>query len=405
MPQASPTPAPAPSQSWWPEAGAPLTPWCGTAAEAGEAAWHHNEAFEHLAARVECLNARLEAARTSLGGERPDLFDGVAGAFDGLKLAIGKLRAAWESDDPWLPRTQPGAALRQRAQITRADDAGEPGPWDAETAEALTRLCEIAAWEDHRRAARRRPAPPQPAPAAPRLPSARDLDGRLAELADRLQQALPRLDLAQCLAPIEARVRQLEQEVAATFPRAGRGQDANGLNGVETRLRELAGVVERTSSELRRLDDIEAHLREVIVQLTTLSTTASASAVAERAHATSNPSSKLEALLTSSLAARRQDARTAVVVLKSIQQAVGEIAERLEQRRNGERAADAVATGFESDPDSDRDLLLKAYREGARALGESLPEVGSETSGLTPGLRRPARHDWSASTWHWHADD
>jgi hypothetical protein len=237
------------------------------------------------------------------------------------------------------------------------------------------------------------------------VPTARDLDGRLAELADRLQQALPRLDLAQCLAPVEARVRQLEREVAATFPQAGRGQDANGLNGVETRLRELAGVVERTSSELRRLDDIEAHLREVIVQLTTLSTTASASAVAERAHTTSNPSSKLEALLTSSLAARRQDARTAVVVLKSIQQAVGEIAERLEQRRNGERAADAAATGFESDPDSDRDLLLKAYREGARALGESLPEVGSETSGLTPGLRRPARHDWSASTWHWHADD
>jgi hypothetical protein len=264
---------------------------------------------------------------------------------------------------------------------------------------------ETAALEDHRAAAQRRPKPPLPS-AGRTAPSASALDARLAELAERLQQALPRLDLAQWLGPIEARVRQLEQEVATTRALGGRRPEASGLEGMETRMRELALLVEHTSTELGRLDDIDAHLREVIVQLKSLSAAATPAlrSAAEPAHPPSDPA-RLEALLKSSLAARRQDARAAVGVLKSIHHAVGEIAERLQQWRNGERTADPAGAAYQSDPDTDRDLLLKAYREGARALGEALPEAASDPSGLTPALRRPARYDWSASTWHWHAED
>jgi hypothetical protein len=205
--------------------------------------------------------------------------------------------------------------------------------------------------------------------------------------------------LAQWLGPIEARVRQLEQDVAATPPQGGRRPDATGLPGMQTRIRELADLVERTATELGRLDDIDARLREVVAQLKSLG------GAAERPTSTGDPTRALEALLKSSLAARRQDARLAVGVLKSIHHAVGDIAQRLDQWRHGERVPEAGATGYQSDPDADRDLLLKAYREGARALGEALPEVTCDPPGATPGLRRPARYDWSASTWHWHAED
>src|SRR5262245_20394639 len=386
------------ARAWRPEPGAPGR---GRGAEAGEAAWHHNAAFEHLSARAECLNARLEAARAALGDERLDLFDGLEDAFDGLKGAIGRLRVAWESDDAWLPQPQPAAPARRRPQPMGPAGAAEPDPWDAETAEALTRVCEIAALENHRRALRRPLEPAQSARASAErvAPSASALDARLAGLADRLQQALPRLDLAQWLGPIEARVRQLEQDVAATQPQGGRRPDATGLAGMETRIRELADLVERTATELGRLDDIDVRLREVVAHLKHLG------GAAEHPTSTSDPTRALEALLKSSLAARRQDARLAVGVLKSIHHAVGEIAQRLDQPRHGEGVPEAGATGYQSDPDADRDLLLKAYREGARALGETLPEVASDPPGAIPGLRRPARYDWSASTWHWHAED
>jgi hypothetical protein len=404
MPQSSPI-KPGPTaqpdaHAWRPEELAPSASCHGRGADARVAASHPSAAFENLSARAEWLNQRLEAARASLGGERLDLFDGIDAAFDGLKAAILKLRSAWESDAPWLPQPQPVVPPRRRPQpISPA--AAEPDPWDAETAEALTRVCEIAALQNHPGAMRRPPEPPQwAAPSRERVvPSARASDARLAELADRLQQALPRLDLAQWLGPIEARVRQLEQEVAATQAQGGRRPDATGLAGMETRIRELADLVERTASELGRLDDIDAHLREVIAQVKSLS------AAAERPPANGDPTPALEALFKSSHAARRQDARLAVGVLKSIHHAVGEIAQRLDQWRHAERVAETGGTGYHSDPDADRDLLLKAYREGARALGETLPEVASDPPGLTPGLRRPARYDWSASTWHWHAED
>jgi hypothetical protein len=91
-------------------------------------------------------------------------------------------------------------------------------------------------------------------------------------------------------------------------------------------------------------------------------------------------------------------------VLKSIHHAVGQITDRLDALRPGERAADQGLAG-QTDPDADRDLLLKAYREGARALGETLPDAGYEPLEAAADGRGPTRYDWSASNWHWHAKD
>ena len=136
----------------------------GLGAEAGEAAWHHHEAFEQLCARLELVNARIDHARTALTAEHPDLLDGVVDAMHSLKAGIAAVRAAWEGDDPWLApaagaQVSPAAAVspapfaiqpepwREALGRLRPDD--RPDPWDAETAEALMRVCEVAALEDY----------------------------------------------------------------------------------------------------------------------------------------------------------------------------------------------------------------------------------------------------------------
>jgi hypothetical protein len=311
------------------------------------------------------------------------------------------LGCAWESDDPWLDRKPPARPVAAVA----ASSLAETDPWDAETAEALTRVCEIAALEDQQRPSGRRAglAPPAGKPAEPPAPRASGLDARLADLAERLHQALPGLDPAQWLGPLEQRVRQLEQAVAPASTRAMCAPEAASLGGVETLIRDLAVQVEHTRAELGRLDAIDEHLRDMIGQLKGLAATAKpvtpAAPSPER-----DPAQRLEALLKTSLAARRQDARAAVGVLKSIHHAVGQIADRMDALRPGERLAEAGLAG-QTDPDADRDLLLKAYREGARALGETLPDAAYEPLDIAAGARGSARYDWSTSNWHWHAKD
>ncbi|HEU0157860.1 MAG TPA: hypothetical protein VFR00_01035, partial [Hyphomicrobiaceae bacterium] len=330
----------------------------GAAAEAGEAAWHHNAAFEQLASRVECLSARIEATRSALGVEGVGLFEGVADALAALKTGIVSVRCAWESDDPWLERLPPRQA--RPVSVAVPSSTAETDPWDAESAEALTRVCEIAALEDQQPRAGRRPGSTRATEPLPERAS--DLDGRLADLADRLQQALPGLDPARWLAPLDQRIRQLEQAVAATSTRATGAPEAESLIALEMLIRELAVQLEHTRAELGRLDAVDAHLRDMVGQLKDLAATAKPSTPAPPG-SERDGARRVEALLQTSLAARRQDARAAVGVLKSIHAAVGQLAARLDALRPPERSPDQDLA-LQIDPDADRDLLLKAYREG-----------------------------------------
>jgi hypothetical protein len=405
MPQPSPIkPGPSPQADarafWLGDGSLPPSRPAG-AAEAGEAAWHHNEAFEQLAVRVECLSVRLEATRSALDDGGLDLFEGVADALQGLKAAIAGLRCAWESDDP-APFRLPGAPRPVAAVAPSTPAAADP--WDAETAEALTRVCEIAALEAPQRPSGRRAGLARSAdlPPEPPAPRASGLDARLADIADRLQQALPGLAAAQWLGPLDQRVRQLEQAVVLASTRAMRAPEAGSLAHVETLIRDLAVQVEQTRAELGRLDAVDEHLRDMIAQFKRLAATAKPVGPAPAEPSPErDPAHRVEALLKSSLAARRQDARAAVGVLKSIHHAVGQIADRLDALRPGAEPGPARQT----DPDADRDLLLKAYREGARALGETLPDAAYEPLEVAEGGRAPGRYDWSTSNWHWHAKD
>jgi hypothetical protein len=415
-----------PNRSWsdlelGPDLGPDLGPNLALGAEAGEAAWHHNKAFEQLCARLELVDARIDQARTALPAERSDLLDGVVDAMYGLKAGIAAVRAVWQDDDPWLAsapsaQTSPAAAVspvpsapqpkrwREALGNLRPDD--RPDPWDAETAEALTRVWEVAALEDYGRKpdGRSRTQLRQAANAVtPGAPAGNGVEARLNDIAERLQQALPRLDLTQWLEPIDQRVRQLEVQVHAALKEASAGPDAHRLGTVEASIRDLAARIEHTRAELARLDAIEAHLREVLAQLKGFqapSRPLGGLAATLRPGLQGDQTHTLEGLLKSCAAARRQDARSAVGALQSIRQALAQLADRLDAPRGGEPAPAGAAMG-ETDPHADRDLLLKAYREGARALGET----GWDESYEPDAFQSPARQDRSGSRWHWHAKD
>jgi hypothetical protein len=373
-------------------------------AELGEAAWHHNEAFEHLSARVECLSSRLQQARMALSPPRATLLDGVVDALAGLKAGIAGMRRTWEGD-PW-----PAQAAWSRLSAGRLPTTTEAEPWDAETAEALTRVCEVAAVEDDKRSRRQRPLPAPPEAAAnseaPQTARTQALEARLAALAERLQQALPRLDPAQWLGPIDARIAELEREVATALERVSAPCEPNGLSTVEAMVRDLASRAEQTRTELARLNVIEGHLREMVAQLKSFDAADKPRAALPATHP-ANPQGDrthtLEGLLKACAAARRQDARTAVGVLQSIHHAIADIVERLDAQANNDELSFGAAAFGGSDPHADHDLLLKAYREGARALGESLPDATQEGGGRAGAYRHSA--GVGPLRWPWQTKD
>ena len=394
-PKRAPAGAPAWSHPDW--ARTPSRRKLGGTAE--EAAWYSCEGFEHLRARIEFLSSRLQQARAALPAERSNLLDGVLDALDGLKTGVAGIGQPWE---PWPVGALAGVSRRASgAGFLPGSAEPEPEPWDAETAEALTRVCEVAAFEDHRTGPSHRLGrePVQDAIGSAATVSRTGLEARLAALAERLQQALPRLDPAQWLAPIDTRIGQLEHDLTAALQAVSARSDAHGLGRLEALVRDLATRAQHTGSELARLDAIEQHLAEVLAQLKSFDALVNASAALPAAPSPPRPGAQttLDELLKACAAARRQDARTAVAVLRSIHHALAEVVERLNSAPCAASALTATA-GTEADPYGDHDLLLKAYREGARALGESVADAAQEPGGLTAANRSQARY--GAPRWY-----
>jgi hypothetical protein len=374
-------------------------------AEMGEAAWHQDAAFEELRERAEALGAQIRNARSSLQGESGAL-DGVAHALSDLEDSILRARTAWQNDEP-MPEWPKPSTLGRDAAPPRSEmplPTPEAGPWDADTAEMLTRIWEAAATENHAATtSRARPSRPALQPSPPERETAQataGLEARLAAIADRLQQALPQLDTAQWLAPIDERLQHLERQLTATLKDASVRAEPPSLAAAEAQIRAIASQVDETRRELARLEAMDERLREVMGRLeglrpqsaeTALSEAALASfaeAVAERTMdklapvlpRNSPPSSPadeqfeaLEDMIRTYAHEARAEARSAAGVLQTLHHSVTHIIDRLE-------AADA-GPGSEAEPESDpygdRDLLMKAYADGARALGQTVPEPSS----------------------------
>ncbi len=256
-----------------------------------------------------------------------------------------------------------GGEGRARLDRLRSPEHVDPNePWDAQSAEALTRLYESGeAYVDcqgERPLARRRQLP-QSAPASEQPPTGDNawLDARLAEMAQRLQDSLYGLNPDKSLAPLAQRLDAIEQRFGEALAQVAQRSDLDGLRLIEANVFELAAHVEQTRGRLDKLETIDDQVRDI----------------ARRLQGDDHQRlAALEQLLHGYVAEwRRSDERTANA-LHTLEEAVNRVGESVEaveaQRPVPDLSAFALATPELGGVVPDRDPLAQAYADTARAL-------------------------------------
>jgi localization factor PodJL len=284
--------------------------------------------------------------------------------------------------------------------------------WDAQAAEALTRLYESGdgdarRWPEDRPRPRLRPAAavqdaakPNPVPPPAAHADRAWLEKRLGDVARRLQQSLSEMDPARALSALSERIDRFEQHVDAAIQDVTSRTDVERLKAVEAHVGELAARVDHSQDLLARLDTIDARIGELAQHLDeaqqrsaaapglseeaaqSLATAAAEQAVAHVVAALPAPPPPdtrpgtrldgLETLFNEYIAERRQSEEQTAGVLQAIEEALAHIGDRVEALEvPGSAPLPAEAAGY-TDPFLNGDPLVAAYAEGRRALAPRL---------------------------------
>ncbi|HWB44363.1 MAG TPA: tetratricopeptide repeat protein [Hyphomicrobiaceae bacterium] len=320
------------------------------------------------------------------------------------------------------------ARLSGQFEQARGDFAGarrgsarhpEPDPlqvWDAQAAEALTRLYESGdgdarLWPEGRPRPRIRPAaasategapPSQSAAAAPLARADRAwLEQQLGDVTRRLQQALNDIDLTHSLSALAERIDRFEHRLDATIEESATRADLDRLKAIEAHVSELAARADHSEELLARLSTIDVHIGELAECLNEVrdrpppapaglseeGARALAAAAAERASAqvvasiptalprdteTSRRLEGLETLLNDYVAERRHSEEQTAGVLQAIEEALAHIGDRVDALEAPVPAPLPAETAGYTDPFLNGDPLAAAYAEGRRALAPRL---------------------------------
>lgn len=256
---------------------------------------------------------------------------------------------------------------------TQAQAAREPAqyfdptePWDAQSAEALTRLYESADGALHRqhdgdRTRRQHPslgAIPAAAPTSDTHVHDRAwLEARLADIAQRLQASLAELNPDKALAPFNRRLDLIEERFGEALSRVAQRSDLDGLRLIEAHVLELAAHVEQTRGRLDRIDAIDDQVRGLARRF-------------EEGH--DQRLDALERLLQDYVAEwRRGDERTAGA-LQTLEGAVTRISDSVEAMEASKPAPDLslslLGVSDLGSPHVESDPLSQVYADGARVL-------------------------------------
>jgi|GEM_PF-3372028 len=403
------------------------------ASQIGDADRRHCDALKDLEQRLALVGRQIEIARTGLPEQQASALGRIEDGIAGLADRISHFARARQSGKTAVAET-PVLSL-----------PGDPeAPWDAQSAEALTRVCEQAAAEP---AGARPPSRParEPMPAPPAEPpgiNATWLEARLAEMAALLRGALasaPERSFAALDRRLELFEQRLEQALGQRTARFGREEVA----AIEAHIAELAGHFEATRRQLARLDAIEAQLaglaralegarpgggltEAAIERLLDSAAERAASRVAatppvpSAAPAVDAESRQrlatLEELLQEYVAERRRDEEATAGILHTMEAALMRIADRVDAMEVAQVAArgkdEADAGDAEDALDAEGRRLAEAYAAGARVLGarpleEPAPDAAdyvAAVGGKAPAGARlsapdieAARHELSAS--------
>lgn len=234
--------------------------------------------------------------------------------------------------------------------------------WDANTIEALT-----CAGEPEVRQPTAIQAPlelvREVSPAGPEPLDRAWLDGRLADIASKLEHTLQSQNPAPALGAFSERLDNFEARLEAAVSRADAREDRDSLRFIEAHIREIDDQFDKMRGQIARLDGIDSRLSEIVGRLQ---------------HDLPARSEGLEGLIegavSRALAAanilcsgtQTQEGGANAAVLARIEDALGRLLERVEELEH------AAFRSEREDLYKDDTRLTNAYAEGARALGRTL---------------------------------
>jgi localization factor PodJL len=369
------------------------------ASQIGDADRRHCDALNDMQERLGQFGRQVDQVRAGLPEQH-------AGALTRIEQEIAALaeRIAAFGRERLSPRDASGAAQPEVPAV--ADE-----PWDAQSAEALTRVYEMAQADlqsarpqsrttrpGKRRAMQAEaPAPQASAPAYDQA----WLEARFAGIAALLQQSLADSNPAKPLAALDRRLEQLEGRLDTLLGNVSAHFGGEWLNLVEAHIKELTVHFEATGRQLARLDAIDEQLRQLSRELedhrqwsraqpaglrddaiaalidTAAERAASrlAAAMPAAAPAPEADSGKrieaLEGLMQDYIAERRRGEEATSGTLHTIEEALIRIMDRVDAMEAAGSApyrdGDAVhADGVEVE----NERLAQAYASGVRVLGQ-----------------------------------
>ena len=147
-------------------------------------------------------------------------------------------------------------------------------PWDVQSAEALTRLYEsgqgyVPQGPDDRRG---RPVPGQQ-PSTSEAPAPQDpidrawLDARLAEVAERLQTSLAKINPDKAVEQLTHRLDAIEERFKEVLDRVAQRSDLDGLKLIEAHVVELSAHIDQTRGRLDRIDTLDERVESIARKL------------------------------------------------------------------------------------------------------------------------------------------
>lgn len=298
--------------------------------------------------------------------------------------------------------------VRAAAAPVVAADAEEP--WDPQSAEDLMRAYETAEAEfshagQQTRAPTAREWPGEAQAAGPQPMPSHDqawLKTRLADISALLQRSLADIDPTASLAALDRRLDLFGRRLDGALSDMALGTDRAGLKLIDAHVIELAEHFETMREQLTRLDTMDGQLRELTRALegaqqrpgadaATLSEDAIVALIdtaAERAAsrlAASMPADAggqgridaLEQMLQDYIAERRRGEEASAGILRTIEDALVRIMDRVETMDAARFAPEAPVDGDIPDRDGmeiENDQLAEVYAAGARVLGPQVSE-------------------------------
>jgi localization factor PodJL len=393
-----------------------------------EADQRHGSALAEIEERLSHLGHKVDGVRA--GFAAPD-----AGALerieDGIDMLSGQI-AHLGRRRPWARLA--GGAGRTVPRASSRPSTGAEAEWDAEAAEALTRVYEKAE-ADLRKPPRAARAGKRSEPEAPIVPPPHEpwqgeepdrawLEARLAGIDGLLRRALEGVDPERTLDAVKGRLDQFEVRFDAALQTVARRSDLEGLKLLETQLNELTRQFEETRGQLARLDSIDAGLRDLALGLDArrsvpaavdsraietmidaaadraaarLAGTMPAAAAAAESMDTEKRMEALEALLQDYIEERRRGEEVTGGILRTIEEALTRIVDRVDAF-DAAKSAPTVREEQDHPPaddglDIEGERLAQAYAAGARVLGQARAESGPSILDATDYTPFGARDD------------